>query len=270
MNGERALLADCDAHPVIAHRGGAGRAPENTLAALTGAAALGADAVEFDVRLSRDGEVVLMHDPTVDRTTSGHGAVRDLDASALARLDAGARFTTDEGRTFPFRGRGVGVPRLADVVAAIPDMPLLIEVKEPDALAPTVAVLERLGAVDRSMVAAADFRGVAPARGGRLRTGASTRDTAALLLALHAPSTLPYEALCIPQHHWGLPLPIARLAARARRCGAATHVWTVNDSGAARRLWRLGVAGIITDLPDVMVAVRSAVVHRESARTAAQ
>lgn len=258
MDGERALLADCDAHPIIAHRGGAGRAPENTLAALIGARALGADAVEFDVRLSRDGEVVLMHDPTVDRTTSGRGAVRDLDAAVLAKLDAGARFTCDGGRSFPFRGQGIAVPRLADVVAALPDMPLLIELKEAEALAPTVAILERLGAVERSVVAAADIRGVAPARGGRLGTGASSRDTASLLFGLRTPDRLPYEALCIPERHWGLPLPIARLAARARRRGAATHVWTVNDPRAARRLWKAGVAGIITDVPDLMVAVRDA------------
>ena len=95
-----APLADAGRRIVIAHRGGARRAPENTLVALTGAEALGAEAVELDVRLSGDGEVVVIHDPTVDRTTDGTGRVGRFTAAALGRLDAGARFTTDGGRTF--------------------------------------------------------------------------------------------------------------------------------------------------------------------------
>lgn len=247
-----ALLTDAARRIVIAHRGGAGRAPENTLAALTGAAALGAEAVEFDVRLSGDGEVVVIHDPTVDRTTSGTGRVREMTAAALGRLDAGARFTTDGGRTFPFRGRRIEVPRLDDVLASLPTMPLLIEVKEPAALRPTLELLTRHGAVDRCVVASSHHAGVAPARGGSLRTGASTRDAVALLLSLHGPTHVAFDALCIPPRHHGIPLPMRALINRARRAGAVTHVWTVNDVGEARRLWAMGVSGIITDLPDVM------------------
>lgn len=251
------ILTDPSCRCVIAHRGGAARAPENTLAALAGARALGADAVELDVRLSRDGEVVVIHDATVDRTTDGTGLVNAFTADELGRLDAGARFTADGGRTFPFRGNHIGVPRLAEVLEALDDMPLLIEIKLPAALGPTVALLERHDAVERSVVAAADVRGVAPARGGALRTGASSRDAAALLTSFRSAMTLPYETLCIPQRHFGIPLPMARLVTRARRAGTVTHVWTVNDPEAAKRLWRLGVAGIITDVPDVMVAARA-------------
>ena len=252
------ILANPGFRSVIAHRGGAGRAPENTLPALSGAAALGADAIELDVHVSRDGEVVVVHDATVDRTTDGRGRVRDRTASGLARLDAGATFTPDGGRSFPFRGRGIGIPRLADVIAAVPDMPLLIEVKVAEALAPTVHVLERTGAVGRAMIAAADWRAVAPARGGGLRTGASSRDAARLLFSPIAPASLPYAALCVPERHWGVPLPMRHIVTRARRAGAVTHVWTVNDVHAAQRYWRMGVAGIITDVPDTMVAARAA------------
>lgn len=254
MGAER--LCDPAARLVIAHRGGAGRAPENTLAALIGARAFGADALELDVRLSQDGEVVVLHDPMVDRTTSAHGAVHTMRAAELERLDAGFHFTADGGRTHPFRGKGIGIPRLADVVGMTGDMPLLIEIKTPEALAPTVALLDRLGATDRSVVAAEAFAGVAPARGGRLRTGASARDAARLLMALRAPVRLPFEALCIPPSYRGIPLPVRYLARRARRCGTATHVWTINDPAHARRLWAGGVAGIVTDLPDVIAAER--------------
>lgn len=250
------LLVDPVRRIVIAHRGGAGRAPENTLAALTGAAALGAVAVEFDVRLSRDGEVVVIHDPTVDRTTAGTGRVSDMTAAELARLDAGARFTGDNGRTFPFRGRGIGIPRLEDVLLALPAMPLLIEIKEAAALRPTLALLERHAAAGRSVVASSQHAGVAPARGGSVRTGASSRDVVALLLSPRGPAHVAFEALCIPPRHHGVPLPMRTLVARARRAGAVTHVWTVNDVAEARRLWDIGVSGIITDVPDVMAAVR--------------
>lgn len=251
------LLCEPRRRLVIAHRGGAGRAPENTLAAFTRAAPLGAEAIELDVRLSRDGEVVVIHDPTVDRTTGSTGRVADRTAAELSRLDAGYRFSPDGGRTFPFRGQGVGVPRLEEVVRAVPGMPLLIEVKEPAALRPVADLLERLGATGRSVVASAAFAGVAPARGGSLRTGASARDAAALLFALRAPVRLPYEALCIPPRHWGIPLPVGRLVRRAATCGTATHVWTVNSPAVAHRLWALGVAGIVTDVPDVIAASRS-------------
>lgn len=248
------VLCAPDRPLVIAHRGGAGRAPENTLAAFTRSASLGAEAIELDVRLSRDGEVVVIHDPTVDRTTDARGRVADRTAAELGRLDAGHRFTADGGATFPFRAKGIGIPRLADVIAAVPAVPLLIEVKEPAALRPTTGLLDRLGATGRSVVASSAFAGVAPARGGDLRTGASTRDAARLLFALRAPVKLPYEALCIPPRHWGIPLPVGWLARRARTCGTATHVWTVNDPAVARRLWAAGVAGIVTDVPDVIAA----------------
>lgn len=251
------ILTDPSARPVVAHRGGAGRAPENTAVALLNARSLGADAVELDVRLSRDGEVMVMHDPTVDRTTDGRGSVDAMGAAELERLDAGARFTLDGGRTFPFAGTRVGVPRLDDLIPALGDMPMIIEIKVAAALGPTVRLLERHGAVDRAVVAAADHAAVDPARGGALRTGASTRDAVRLLLAPRAPAALPFQALCIPERHHGIPLPLRYLAARARRAGAMTHVWTVNDPRAARRLWQAGVAGIITDLPDVMVEERA-------------
>lgn len=250
------LLCDPEARLVIAHRGGAGRAPENTMAAFARSASLGADAIELDVRLSRDGEVVVIHDATLDRTTNRRGAVGGRTASDLARVDAGYRFTVDGGRSFPFRDRGIGVPRLADIVEATGDIPLLIEIKTSAALQPTVRLLERMGATDRSVVAAASIDAVAPARGGRLRTGAAAKDAAALLFALRAPAHLPYEALCIPPRYFGLPIPVGRLARRARRCGTATHVWTINDPAHARRLWRAGVAGIVTDVPDVIAVAR--------------
>jgi len=93
-------------HPfVYAHRGGAGLRPENTFAAFHHGLGLGADGLEVDVHLSRDGVVVVHHDPTLERTTNGRGRLRDHTADALARLDAGFHFRTADG-TFRIAARG--------------------------------------------------------------------------------------------------------------------------------------------------------------------
>ena len=106
------ILLDPRARPVIGHRGNRAHAPENTVESLREAVALGVDAVEFDLRVSRDGVLVVMHDETLGRTTDGSGPVALRTVAELKRLDAGARFTPDGGRTFPWRGRGVSVPDL--------------------------------------------------------------------------------------------------------------------------------------------------------------
>ena len=130
------ILLDPSAHPVIGHRGNRAHAPENTLESLQEAVALGVDAVEFDVQVSSDGVLLLMHDVTIDRTTSGAGAVATQTFDALRRHDAGARFTTDGGRTFPWRDRRVVIPRFDDVVDALPrTLPMIVELKTPAASA---------------------------------------------------------------------------------------------------------------------------------------
>src|SRR5437762_52379 len=112
---------------VFAHRGGSALAPENTMAAFDNGLALGADGLELDVHLSRDGRVVVHHDRTLDRTTNLRGVVAGHTADELARADAGSRF--QRNGSFPFRGRGIGVPLLADVLARFRDVPIVIELK---------------------------------------------------------------------------------------------------------------------------------------------
>ena len=130
------ILLDPSAHPVIGHRGNRAHAPENTLESLQEAVALGVDAVEFDVQVSSDGVLLLMHDLTIDRTTSGGGAVATQTFAALRMHDAGARFTSDHGRTFPWRDRGVVMPTFDEVVEALPrTLPLIVELKTPAASA---------------------------------------------------------------------------------------------------------------------------------------
>jgi len=141
---------------VYAHRGGAGLAPENTLLAFEKGLSTGADGIEFDVRLSLDGVAVLMHDPTLERTTDGTGPVAQRTAAELAALDAGFRFERDGA--FPFRGRGIGVPTLGDVLARHPDTSLIIELKSADSRLAQAVVHEIHAAGAASRVTVGSFQ----------------------------------------------------------------------------------------------------------------
>jgi len=174
------ILLDPQARPVIGHRGARAHAPENTLPSFLEAVRCGADAVECDLRLSRDGVLVVCHDPTVDRTTDGSGAVETMPVAELQRLDAGARFTPDGGATFPWRGKGVRLPRFDALVEALPrDMPLIVELKTPAAALPMRDAGRRLGIATRLVVAGFDEASTRPLRGAGFALGACTSDVAA-------------------------------------------------------------------------------------------
>lgn len=246
---------------VVGHRGNRAHAPENTLPAFAEAVALGVDALELDVRLSADGEVVVLHDPTVDRTTNGHGAAADLPYATLAGLDAGYHFSRDGGRTTPWRGRGAGIPRLADVLAAFPATPLLIEIKVAEAAAPLRRVIEAAGATGRCIVESFVHASKAPFAGSAVAVGASRRDLVRLLpraLAGQAPPYLPFAFMAIPTTYAGLPLPVAGFVRATAPHRAPVHCWTINDPREAERLWQAGVTAIITDDPALILPLREA------------
>jgi glycerophosphoryl diester phosphodiesterase len=252
-------LLVADRRRVVGHRGNRAHAPENTLPSFREAVALGVDAVELDVRLTADGEVVVMHDPTVDRTTDGTGAVAALTWAQLARLDAGHRFSVDGGRTTPWRGRDAHVPRFADVLAALPDTYFLIEIKVPEAAAPLRRVIEAAGASARCIVESFHHAAGAAFAGSTIGVGASQRQVAALLpraLARVPSPHVPFRFMAIPPTHGILPLPVAGFVAATRAAGAPVHVWTINAPAQAERLGRVGVTGIISDDPAVMLPLR--------------
>lgn len=253
------VLSDPTARLVIAHRGTSGHFPENTLPSFDHAVSLGVDAIEFDLRVTRDGVVVVNHDPTIDRTTDRIGAVAALTLAELRQLDAGARFTRD-GVSFPFRGQGIGIITFEELLQRYPSIPLLIEVKVAAAVEGARRLIEQYGATDRVLMDSTEMDAVAPFRRTRMLTGASFSDVVQLLpraLLGRAPAKLPYSALCIPPWYRGIPVPVLRLARVARVVGVATHVWTINDPDLAESLWRAGINGIITDDPRTMLERRS-------------
>jgi glycerophosphoryl diester phosphodiesterase len=246
---------------VVGHRGAAARAPENTLVSFELAVAEGAEALELDVHLSADGVPVVHHDPTLERTTDGRGAVAARTLAELRRLDAGAGFTLDAGRSYPYRGRGVVVPTLAEVLGAFPALPLLIEIKTATASAAVRAEIERHGASARCVVASFDARALDVFRGTATPLGATQAEVAALLGAVlrgarRLPAAPPYQVASVPPRWRGLPLPVGRFARLLRAWGRTVHVWTVDDPRTAAALWRAGVQGIISNDPGSIVKSR--------------
>lgn len=250
-------LVDPSARLVIGHRGCAGLAPENTLEGLQRARALGVDAVEFDVRLTADGVAVLMHDATLDRTTNARGPVARTSFARIREADAGARFTSDRGKSFPFRERSCRVPTLEEALAILGDTPVLVELKVPEAMPETLRVLRRHGAAGRALVDSMHEMALIGVPAAGIARGASAAGVRKLFIDTwlgRRIDALPFDALCVPPRYGALPLPLARFARTARRLARAMHAWTINDVAYATRLWGWGVNGIITDRPDLMRA----------------
>jgi glycerophosphoryl diester phosphodiesterase len=252
---------------LIAHRGGAGLAPENTIAAFRNAIEQwSADMIELDVRVTADGHCVVIHDATVERTTDGTGTVAAMTLHELQQLDAGYGFTTDAGRTFPFRERGLRVPTIEETLEALPDIPITVEVKTGAAQEPLFAAIRRFNAQDR-IVAGGMYR--------RDRTlfsqypgavSASMEDVQRFyawhrigLGRLFAPRA---DVVQMPEQWRGRTLVTHRLVRDLAANAIPVHVWTVNDESAMNRLLDLGVEGLVTDRPDLL----GTVLHRRSGR----
>lgn len=253
------VLLDPEARPVIGHRGNRAHAPENTIESFAQALALGADAIEFDVRLSADGIPVVHHDPTLNRTTDGIGQIARTDFVKLKDLDAGHNFTRDGGKTFPYRGAGHRIPTFEEVIGAFPSTPLLIEIKDPLASPLVRELIERHKAEHRCLVDAMNGLAVRYFEDSSIAWGAAQGDVASLMMKVllrQRVDRMSYRALCVPLSYKGLPLPVRRFAKAARSLARQVHVWTVNDPAVAVSLWKDGIHGIISDDPAVMLKAR--------------
>jgi len=244
---------------VFGHRGASGEAPENTLVAFERALEAGATILETDVHVTRDGEVVIAHDPDVSRNTEAAGRIADLTRDELARLDAGHRFSPDGGVSHPWRGRGVRIPTLREVFEALPDARLNIEIKanDPRLVAGVVRLVAEHARAERTLLAAAEdgtlaaVRAELARRGVRTALGASAGEVVAYVRAALGQGEPPREpmALQIPPSFAGEPLVTPRLVAFAHANDVEVHVWTINDEPEMERLLELGVDGVMSDFP---------------------
>jgi glycerophosphoryl diester phosphodiesterase len=219
----------------------------------------GADALEFDVWLSADGEAVVIHDPTVDRTTDGTGAVDRMTLAELISLDAGFRFSARP--LDPVRRINHRIPTFDEVLRSFPGIPLLIEIKAPLAASETRRLIEKHGAEDWCLVDSFGSAALSVFRDSRIARGAGRSGVIGLLARSFtgAPSPVPggVSALSIPRTYHGWPLPVRHLCRTMRSARKPTHIWTVNDPDEARAMWGLGASGIITDDVPVILAARS-------------
>jgi len=255
-------------HPTlhIAHRGGAGLAPENTMAAFRQAVERWrTDMLELDVRPTRDGHLVVFHDATLDRCTDAAGPVEERTLDALRRLDAGFRFTSDGGRTFPYRGRGVTVPTFTEVLTAFPDLRLNVELKAGPLSAAAIPILAReaqphkdrlcLGSEDDALAAA--LHEALPEATHFFPAGALT----ALVMALKSGGVPPaeprFEVLDMPFVWQGIRLIDAPFLTACAERGLWVNAWTVDAPEEMRYLVEVGVGGIMTDRPDLLRDVLS-------------
>lgn len=228
----------------LAHRGGAALAPENTLAAFSLATALGIRYLETDVRVTADGELVCFHDESLDRVTEAKGALRRHTLASLRRLRVGGREP---------------IPTLAEALEAFPDARFTVDLKDRDAIAPLARLLRDPGARERVCVAGAWDGWLAAVRDQApgVTTALGWRSLSALVCSARAGMPPPRrlataEFAHVPLRLGRVPVFVERLVEVAHRIGVRVVVWTVDDPVQMARLLDAGVAGVITDRPDLL------------------
>ncbi len=244
---------------LIAHRGGARLAPENTMAAFRSACEdWDADMLEMDVRATADGRIVVLHDASVDRTTNGSGAIADLRWDDVRELDAGYHFRDLDG-DHSFRGRGVTIPLLEEVLESFPRVRLNVDAKAPGAAPGLVDLIRAFGAHQRVLVAAESEAHRASVRDYEGPWGASAAQIRRFFACHRFPVARAYtpraDALQVPDVWQGRQVVSPAFVRVAHAKNIPVHVWTIDEPEDMRRLIRWGVDGIQSDRLDLLAQV---------------
>ena len=251
---------------IFGHRGSAGTHPENTLASFQAADEAGARYLETDVHITRDGEIVVSHDPDLARCCGGTGFIKDVAYADLARLDAGYAFTLN-GKEFPYRGRGLRILRLGELLATFRGAFFNIDLKpEADARITdaVVKIIDAAKARRRVLLASEhqsrldEIRALAPG----IPTSFGYLEIAAFMqaLAAHDDSYHPRaDALQIPPEYYSWKLATPETLAFAHQLGVEVHIWTVNEEASMRALLKIGVDGIMSDFPALALRIAASV-----------
>ncbi|NBI30963.1 glycerophosphodiester phosphodiesterase [Chengkuizengella marina] len=248
---------------VIAHRGGAGITPENTLTAFKNAKEIGVDALEFDVHLTKDGEIVVIHDETVDRTTNGTGNVADYTLDELKQLDAGYHFVDEQGE-FSYRGKGVTIPSLREVFENFSELPMIIEIKpeNKDLTGKVYEMIKEYGLEDKVIINSFyesvlvwfhEFAGDEIAIGAGPDT--VKKYVISNLFYLDRLVSLDVHAFQLPLEQSGIDLASKRIIQTLQKRNIAVQYWTINEVEEMEELIDLGVDGIITNYPDRLLSL---------------
>lgn len=248
---------------VIAHQGGDGLWPGDTLYAFEHAAELGADVLEMDLHITADGVLVINHDETVDRTTDGTGEIEAMTLDQIKALDAGYEWSNDNGSTFPFRSMGIMIPTLEEVFQTFPDYRMTIEIKKTTGsmAVPFCNMIRAYNMQDKIVVASfydermAEFRQVCP----EVATSSAKDETTVFVLLskaflgrLYSPK---FFTLQVPEESGGITIMTAQFVRAAHERNLRVEPWTIDDPEQMRLYIDWGVDGIMTDRPDVMLEV---------------
>jgi glycerophosphoryl diester phosphodiesterase len=258
--------AGVTAPQVIAHQGGDGVWPGDTLFAFERAVEIGADVLEMDAHISKDGHIILMHDETVDDTTDSTGLIEEMTLEKLKQLDAAYDWSKDGGQTFPYRGQGIQVTALAEVFEKFPQMRYAIEIKKSGIPVeqPLCDLIRQYDMQDKVLVASfhdavmQTFRATCPEVATSASRGEVTRFVIlgkVFLSGLVAPG---YEAIqppYDPEESYNIPILTKRFIREAHAKNIKVEPWTVDDPDLMKQYIEWGVDGIITDRPDLMVEI---------------
>lgn len=251
---------------VIAHQGGDGVWPGDTMFAYENAVKIGADVLEMDAHITKDGQIVLMHDEQVDRTTDGTGLIEDLTLEQLKQLDAAYQWSNDDGKTFPYRGQGIQVPTLEELFQKFPQMRYVIEIKltQNPIDKPLCDLIRKRNMQDKVVIASfhdeamQNFRKTCP----EIATSASRGEVttfvifgkvflSGLILPEYQSIQPPYD----PAESKNIPIMTKRFIREAHTKNIAVEPWTVDDPALMKQYIEWGVDGIMTDRPDLMMQV---------------
>ncbi len=245
----------------FAHRGGGKEAPENTIAAFENSAENGIDVLELDIRVTKDGELVVIHDSNLDRTTNGTGVVAETTLADIKRLDAGYNFKDENLAGFPFREKGVKIPTLEEVFERFPERAMNVELKDQNpalasVLCSSIRKYDRAGSV---IVASTDSTVLEKFRSNcsGVATSASFREALWFLflykIGLSDRFEARMQALQIPENLLGMNVVSKDFIRAAHERGLKLHIWTANKKSDINRLVDIGVDGVMTDYPSLKV-----------------
>lgn len=264
---EKPFFTHLDEPIVIAHRGG-DKYPPNTLVAFSYAESIGVDAIEFDLHMTKDGHLVVIHDNTVDRTTNGTGRIDSFDLSEIKQLDAAYHYQDEKGN-YPYRGKGVTIPTLEEVFETFPHMFMDIEIKDRYPINKESEIEEKLwkliqhyGMEDKVIISSFQqeiIKKFNELSEGTVAISGGTHETSSFFILhklflgkLYVPAV---DALVIPTKSRGFNLANEKLIQSAQKLNMKVIYWTINEEEEMRRLLKLGANGIITDKPELLLQI---------------
>lgn len=259
------MIFDVGRPLIMAHRGESENTPENTMLALEAAASIGVDVLESDVRLTKDGKLVLFHDETLERTTDKVGTIRDYTLNELREIDFGYTFSPDNGATFPFRGKGHSIVTLEEAFARFPNTVFNLDIKDtiPSAPEELARIISQSNQSNSVIIASFNnmqierFRELMP----KIPTAAHPGEVKRFVLNTKfglpriRSDDIHYRSFAVPMKSGPLKVITKKFVRKAHEFNLAVHVWTINNSATMNYLIDLGIDGIFTDNPKLMKEV---------------